>query len=115
VCAFIKITTNKGKQGKQFLRNLLDETDLIAHAGGEWALDASPPANFTASAYHADAALTIGPYNASATPPRFCVVHFSAKKWNANPVSGNAPYSSPLTDIIFERPAVNKSTRKNKR
>jgi hypothetical protein len=115
VVGFVKIETSGGRPGKQFLRVFLDELDITAVPGGEWSFDASPPANITPAKYHTDAAALLGPFNASANPPRLCVVHFSTKKWNANPIAANGPFSTPMTDIFLERPGVNKSTRKNKK
>ena len=115
LCGFVKIFNTGGRPGKQFLRYYLDEVDVTAVSGGEWALDASPPAHVTTAAYHVIVSNRLGPFNASAPAPRFCVVHFSSKRWNANPNSTNAPFSSPMTDMQLIGPTVNKSTRKNKK
>lgn len=115
VCAFIKLSTSQGKPGKQFLRLFIDELDVQAVAGGDWFLAASPPANVTQGNFHSVMNGSIGPFVNAVSTPRLCVVHFSTKRWNANPVSANAPFSSPVTDVALIRPANNKSTRKNKR
>jgi hypothetical protein len=115
VVAFIKFSTNIGKQGKQFLRQLFDNQDVGAQSGGPWVI-LPPPATprVTVAKFKTVALATIGPFINSATPT-FVVVHFSKKQYLANPGNPTLPFSSPILSVDLVGPSVNKATRRNKR
>lgn len=115
VVAFVKIGNAGGRFGKQFLRGFLDNADVEALVGGEWRVKTNPPAVVTPALFDAHSNAALAPFLNASSTPRLVVVHFSAKRWEAAQIVANAPFSSPAIALHYERPGVNKSTRKNKR
>jgi hypothetical protein len=113
VVAFVKINTTGGKPGKQFIRQLYDLGDIGAVAGAPW--ETLPTARVTPATYLVEANATLSPYFGGSTNPGLCVVHFSKKNYNANPVTANLPFSTGTSSMTLVGPTTNKPTRKNKK
>jgi hypothetical protein len=113
VVAFVKQDTISAKPGKQFIRQLYDGQDIYAVAGSPWAYGANP--NVTATVYGTSTTATLGAYFGNAASPQICVVHFSKKNYDANPVTANLPFSTAVTGMRLIGPTTNRPTRKNKR
>lgn len=115
VVAFIRIATSPGKEGKMYLRGLLDNQDVFSQAGGQWIFITPGPPNVTPAKFSALVTTDLGAF-LGAVNPRLCVVHFSVKNWNASAgAPANAPFETPITSMTMVGPTVNKATRRSSR
>jgi hypothetical protein len=112
VVAFVKLLCGAAKPGKQFIRQLLDLDDIAAQPGEPWVFRGG--SRVTPAVYHTSTNATLHTYWGAADPG-LVVVHFSAKHYNANPVTANLPFSTTVQDMQLIKVATNKPTRKNKK
>lgn len=115
VCAFIRLSTGGPKQGKLFIRALLDNEDIAAQPGGPWVPIVPGPPNVTNTNFQTVVSNTIVAY-LGAADPGLRVVHFSIKEWN---LSGGslltAPFSTPIASLSYTGPTTNRPTRRSSR
>lgn len=115
VVGFVRIFNTIGREGKMFMRALLDNADVFSSAGGPWVFITPGPPNVTPTKFANTAVNTIGLYFGSANPG-LRVVHFSIKHWNASGgATPDAPFGSDITSMQLVGPTLNKPTRKSSR
>jgi hypothetical protein len=114
VAAYIRYSNTGPKNGKAFLRQLLDDGDIAAVPGSPWVFLQAPqvpnvtPAKFTTVFNSTSLSTYIG-----AVDPGLRVVHFSLKKYLVD--NTQLPFPSTILAVSLIGPTVNKATRKNKR
>jgi hypothetical protein len=114
VACFIRIATSPGKEGKQFIRQLLDDGDIAAVPGSPWQFLVPGPPNVTNTKFQAIVSGTVGPHFSG--DPRLVVVHFPLKEYLLAPTApANQPFATLISSMTLIGPTVNKATRKNPR
>jgi hypothetical protein len=108
-CVFAKKISASGRNGKQYFRNILSETDVAATLSGEWVFNGSA-GNFTPDAFNGAVEAALQPYMAD--PPltqvwSFAVLHLM----NLKAGDTRAAFATLCTGMIAERPIWNKAHR----